>query len=125
MDPHSFGKLDLDPDPHSPKNLDPDPHKVNANPKHWVPVSVMGLFRYFNDTYLADFSFRFSSGRLSFDSIKHRQYRKFYENKPGRYCVTLALVQDQGSEWQKVLIVKYDVPVCTGSGSDVLFFNFL
>jgi hypothetical protein len=34
MDPHSFEKLDPDPDPHSPKKLDPDPHKVNADPKH-------------------------------------------------------------------------------------------
>jgi hypothetical protein len=34
MDPHSFSKLDPEPDPHSLKNLDPDPHTVNADPKH-------------------------------------------------------------------------------------------
>jgi hypothetical protein len=40
MDPHSFSKLDPDPepDPHSLKKLDPDPepdpHQVNADPKH-------------------------------------------------------------------------------------------
>jgi hypothetical protein len=40
MDPHSFKKLDQDPNPHSPKKLDTDtdpyPHKVNADPKHWA-----------------------------------------------------------------------------------------
>jgi hypothetical protein len=43
MDPHSFSKLDPDPepDPHSLKKPDPepDPHKVNADPKHWVQCS--------------------------------------------------------------------------------------
>jgi hypothetical protein len=36
MDPHSFSKLDPEPDPHSLKKLDPEPvpHKVNADPKH-------------------------------------------------------------------------------------------
>jgi hypothetical protein len=38
MDPHSFSKLDPEPDPNSRKKLDPepDPHKFNADPKHWV-----------------------------------------------------------------------------------------
>jgi hypothetical protein len=37
MDPHSFSKLDPDPDLHSTKKLDQDPerHKVNADPKHY------------------------------------------------------------------------------------------
>jgi hypothetical protein len=39
MDPHSFSKLDPDPESHSPKKLDPDPHKVNADPKHCLSVS--------------------------------------------------------------------------------------
>jgi hypothetical protein len=34
MDPHSFSKLDPEPDPNSPKKLDPDPHKFSADPKH-------------------------------------------------------------------------------------------
>jgi hypothetical protein len=40
VDPHSFEKLDPDPDLHSPKNLDldPDPHKVNVDPKHWMMI---------------------------------------------------------------------------------------
>jgi hypothetical protein len=42
MDPHSFSKLDPEPDPHSLKKLDPDPepdpHKVNADPNHCVAV---------------------------------------------------------------------------------------
>jgi hypothetical protein len=37
MDPHSFSKLDPDPDLHSTKKLDQDPerHKVNVDPKHY------------------------------------------------------------------------------------------
>jgi hypothetical protein len=37
MDPHSFSKLDPDPDLHSTKKRDQDPelHKVNADPKHY------------------------------------------------------------------------------------------
>jgi hypothetical protein len=40
MDPHSFLKLDQDPDPHSPKKLYPcpDPHTVNADQKHCFAV---------------------------------------------------------------------------------------
>jgi hypothetical protein len=36
MDPHSFSKLDPNPDFHAIQKLNADPHKVNANPKHWL-----------------------------------------------------------------------------------------
>jgi hypothetical protein len=42
MDPHSFSKLDPDPDPHSLKKLDLDPHKFNADPKHWRQTMTIG-----------------------------------------------------------------------------------
>jgi hypothetical protein len=45
MDPHSFSKLDPEPDPNSLKKLDPepDPQKVNAYPKHWFVSLVAGV----------------------------------------------------------------------------------
>jgi hypothetical protein len=42
MDPHSFLKLESDPDPHSLKNLDLDPHKVNEDPKHYFNPNPHG-----------------------------------------------------------------------------------
>jgi hypothetical protein len=52
MDPHSFPKLDPDPDLHSIKMLDPDPdsHYVDADPKHF-PSSKLGLKNWPHDIF--------------------------------------------------------------------------
>jgi hypothetical protein len=60
MDPHSFSKLDPEPDPYSLKKLDPDPEldllKVNADPKH-CPCTVLHKTKT-NVSSVANLSFR-------------------------------------------------------------------
>jgi hypothetical protein len=41
MDPHYFGKLDLDPRPdlHQSEKQYPDPHQIDADPQHCIRAS--------------------------------------------------------------------------------------